>query len=64
MIEERRAMFFGERVFSKPIERRIIIINNRLERQRKNLTKKHRDESERYVYPPQKKLPDFFKKDN
>lgn len=62
MIEERRALFFGERVFSKRVERRVIIINNRLERQKKNLQKKHRNEGKRHVYPPQTRLLEFCEK--
>ena len=56
MTEEYYDLFFGKRVFSERIRKRIIIIHNRLERQRENLKKKQRSESEQYVLPDQKRL--------
>jgi intergrase/recombinase len=56
MTEEYWDLFFGRRAFSERITRRIIIIHNRLERQRENLQKKNYNEDDRYVPPFQKTL--------
>lgn len=56
MIEERWEMYMGRRAFSTRIAKRIIIINNRLERQRENLKKKEYTGRFRYLAPGQKKL--------
>lgn len=49
MTEEYYDLFFGKRVFSERIRKRIIRIHNRLEKQRENLKKKERSESEQYA---------------
>ena len=56
MTQEYSDLHFGRRIFSKRIERRVIIIHNRLERQRENLKKKEYTEDDRYVPFPQKRL--------
>jgi hypothetical protein len=56
MTEEYWDLFFGRRVFSSRIRRRIIIKHNRLERRRENLKKKQYDKNDRCVPPFQKTL--------
>lgn len=64
MTEERSDLHLGRRTFSNRIARRIIIISNRLERQRENLKKKEYPEADRYVPFFQKRLFDCVDKDD